>query len=230
MPFGLAFMRTAAKYRSKSWTGLPPGLQRIFGRYGIQPAEWDQMRHMPMHDMGKGVEILRPNEIDQRIGTGLAERYLTMLQQETEFAIPSGSHRSRTALLDQNQPGKLICEVTRSFAQFRSFGAVFALLLGRRIHSEITADLARGGLKGAIVGRGVAYTGSLLISTTLFGALALQLKQIAAGREPRPMDDAKLWGAALLQGGGLGIYGDFLFADINHYGGGLAATFAGPVI
>jgi hypothetical protein len=44
------------------------------------------------------------------------------------------------------------------------------------------------------------------------------------------MDDPKLWGAAALQGGGLGIYGDFLFADVNRFGGGLATTVAGPLM
>ena len=34
----------------------------------------------------------------------------------------------------------------------------------------------------------------------------------------------------MLQGGGLGIYGDFLFSDVNRYDRGLAETIAGPVV
>lgn len=218
--FGLAFMRTGAENAGKSWDKLPDALRAIYARYGIKPAEWEQMRKLPLHDMGQGVTIMRPAEIAERINPVLAERYLGMIQTETEYAIPSGSHRSRTALLDQNQPGTLIGEVVRSFAQFKSFGAVFALLHGRRIAAELTANKWHG----------AGYAGALLLSTTLFGGVALQLKQIAAGRDPRDMEDAKFWGAALLQGGGLGIYGDFFFADINRYGGGFATTFAGPVI
>jgi len=33
-----------------------------------------------------------------------------------------------------------------------------------------------------------------------------------------------------LQGGGLGIYGDFMFGNVNRFGGGLAETVAGPVV
>src|SRR5690606_16301968 len=54
------------------------------------------------------------------------------------------------------------------------------------------------------------------------------------GRDPRkmnPLDEQgrDFWGAAMLQGGGLGIYGDFLFSDVNRFGGGLARTVAGPI-
>ena len=56
-----------------------------------------------------------------------------------------------------------------------------------------------------------------------------------AGRDPRranPLEaqGAKFWGAAALQGGGLGIYGDFLFSDVNRFEGSLAVTLAGPLV
>lgn len=42
------------------------------------------------------------------------------------------------------------------------------------------------------------------------------------------MDNAKFWAAAFTQGGGAGIYGDFLFSDVNRFGSGLVSTFIGP--
>jgi hypothetical protein len=172
---------------------------------------------VPLHEG----QLLRPAEIAERIDPKLAERYLEMIQSETEFAVPSGAHRSRTMLLDENRPGTLIGEAVRSFAQFKSFGSVFVLLHGMRMHGMIASGQT---------GAGAAYAGSLLLSTTLFGAAALQLKQVAAGREPRERTDVAFWSAALLQGGGLGIYGDFLFSNVNRYGGGFSTTLAGPVI
>jgi hypothetical protein len=57
----------------------------------------------------------------------------------------------------------------------------------------------------------------------------MQLKEVAKGREMRePSPEAFL--AAALQGGGLGIYGDFLFGEANRYGGGTLETLAGPGI
>jgi hypothetical protein len=218
--FGLAFMRTAAENVDKPLDKLPEAFRSTFARYGIRAADWDRMRRMPMHDMGSGVKILRPQEIAERVDERLAERFLEMIQSETEYAIPNGSNRSKIMLVDQNRPGTFLGEVVRSFAQFKSFGAVFLLLHGRRIH---------GLLQGNNPAKGAAYAGSLLISTTLFGALSLQLKGLAQGRDPQQMD-ATFGAAAILQGGGLGIYGDFLFSNINRQGGGFATTFGGPVV
>ena len=64
----------------------------------------------------------------------------------------------------------------------------------------------------------------------------MALKDIAACRDPRRWTDEEtyldpnVWGAALLQAGGLGIYGDFLLANTNRFGGGLASTVAGPLV
>jgi hypothetical protein len=70
--------------------------------------------------------------------------------------------------------------------------------------------------------------GLLLTSTTILGALSLQTKDIAAGREPRPMDNKEFFMAALVQGGGLGIFGDYLFSDVNRFGGGVVSSAFGP--
>lgn len=218
--FGLAFMRTAAEQAGNSFEAMPAALRETFQRYGISPADWDKMRRMPLHDMGSGVKIMRPMEIAERIDERLAERFLEMIQAETEYAVPTGSQRARTALINQNRPGTLMGEVARSFAQFKSFGAVFAILYGQRIHGLLTSGQHA---------RGAAFAGSLLISSMIYGGLALQLKSLAAGRDPRDIRDKAFWGAALLQGGGLGIYGDFLFANVNRYGGGFSTTLGGPL-
>lgn len=215
--FGLSFMTELGNQADKALPELPDALGRTLRRYGISERQWDMMRKAPIHDG----QLLRPTEIAERIDPKLAEKYLEMIQTETEYAVPNGAHRSRTALLNQNQPGTLIGEVLRSFSQFKSFGAVFVLLHGARIHG-----LVASGEKAA----GAAYAGSLLLSTTVFGAAALQLKQVAAGREPREPTTTDFWAAALLQGGGLGIYGDFMFSNVNRYGGGFSTTLAGPLV
>lgn len=218
--FGLAFMHEAANQVGKSFDQLPEAFRNTFKRHGITSAEWDSMRSRALHDMGSGAKILRPTEMaisDDR----LAERYLAMIQKETAFAVPEGGHRSTVALRGDQKAGTLMGEVIRSFAMFKSFGAVFVILHGLRVTNLLRAGQAR---------KAAGYAGALLISTTLFGGLALQLKQLAAGRDPRDMTDRKFWTAALLQGGGLGIYGDFLFANINRVGGNFAQTLGGPVV
>lgn len=224
--FGLAAMTEFGKRASMPYDRLPDALRNTLARYGLRARDWDMMRKAPLHRRREAA-MLRPNEIAERVNPQLGERYLEMILAETEYAVPNTSHRSRTILVDQNQPGTLWGEALRSFAQFKSFGSAVLFLHGARSHSLLAQRETRMA--------GMAYAGSVLISTAMLGGLSLQLKQIVAGRDPRDMNPMtangrSFYGAALLQGGGLGIYGDFLFSDINRYGGGFASTLAGPLV
>ncbi|WP_127523670.1 hypothetical protein [Mesorhizobium sp. Z1-4] len=216
--FGLAMQVEFGKRTDLAFAAMPDALKNTLTRYGISQRDWELIRKASLHRRD-GAAMLRPAEI-AKVDENLAERYLEMILMETEYAVPSSSHRTRSALLDQNQPGTLWGEVLRSFAQFKAFGSAVIFLHGARTHRLLAQ---RGVMKGA------AYAGSVLFSTTLVAGLALQLKQIAAGRDPRDMQDPKFWTAAMLQGGGLGIYGDFMFAELNRYGGGLMTTLGGPL-
>ena len=218
--FGLAFQTEMGKRAGLAFGALPDALRNTLGRYGIGAKDWELMRKAKLHRKD-GAEMLRPAEI-ARVDQHLAERYLEAILMETEYAVPSTSHRTRSALIAQNQPGTLWGEALRSFSQFKSFGAAVIFLHGGRIARLLAARETRAS--------GIGYMTGVLASTTLFAALSIQLKQIANGRDPRDMGTSDFWGAALLQGGGLGIYGDFLFANLNRYGGGFATTLAGPLV
>lgn len=218
--FGLAFMHELAKQSNRGFDALEPLFRTKLAQYGFNDIAWDVMRQVPRHQLGSGVPILRPADIAAS-NERLAERYLEMIQSETEYAVPSGTHRSRLALTAQNRPGTIPGELLRSFAQFKAFGATFAMLHGRRIVDMLASKESRK--------LGFAYAGALLVSTTIMGALSAQLKSLAAGRDPAPMTEPKFWAAAALQGGGIGIYGDLLFSDVNRYGGGLEGMIAGPL-
>jgi hypothetical protein len=78
----------------------------------------------------------------------------------------------------------------------------------------------------------VAYSAAILTGLTLFGALALQLKDMASGKDPRDMTTGKFWQAAFMQGGGVGIFGDVLYTGMGgNARGGQAnwTSMAGPV-
>jgi hypothetical protein len=63
----------------------------------------------------------------------------------------------------------------------------------------------------------------LAVMTTAFGYLAMTAKELVAGKKPRTADNpkqlGKIIGAAMAQGGGAGILGDFFFGEVNRYGG-----------
>lgn len=222
--FGMEFLGHLADQAGKSIDQLDPNLRRALEHYGIGPDRWDMMRATQLYDH-QGATFLRPSDIaertdiDPRMAQDLADRLLIMVNTETNYAVPSTSMRGRLALTGEAQPGTIPGELVRSFAMYKNFSTTI-----------LNTHIMRGiNLRGAARGR---YLVGFIVSTTLMGALSMQLKEISKGRDPMSMDpveNPEFWGAAMLQGGGLGIFGDFLFSNRNRYGGGLAETIAGPV-
>lgn len=216
-----AFIRGAmadfADFQDRPHADLPAPVQRTLQRYDISPAEWEAMRGVKSPD-----GFLEPEALDA-IDRGLADRYLEMLHAESEYAVPSGTLRSRSVLKGTSRPGDLWGEIARSTTMFMSFAATMPMLHGYRI-----AQMMMQGGNG--FARGAAYTSALVFTTTIGGALAVQMKEIKGGRDPHDMTDLAFLGKSVMQGGGLAIYGDFFFADVNRYGGTLPMTVGGPVV
>lgn len=225
--FGMEFMATLAESAGKTFDRLDPALQKTLTRYGLGGGQWDRLRATPLYQHPNDVraKFLRPDEIAARTdipdADRLATRLLEMVQTETEFAVPSTSLRGRVLIVSDARPGTPQGELLRSVAMYKNFAVTLAF-----------THLNRAMLQQGALAKG-RYLAELAIGATLMGAVALQLKQVSQGKDPRPMAGekaAEFWGAALLQGGGLGIFGDFLFSDVNRFGGGLAQTIAGPVV
>ncbi|MEO0606598.1 MAG: hypothetical protein AAFY82_00095 [Pseudomonadota bacterium] len=195
----------------KKFDGLDAPLQRTLRRYGFTEADWDVIRASEKDDGAVNPLALEPS---------VGDKLLEFLNQESEYAVPSGSLRSRSLLIGDSRAGTAWGELRRSSAMFMSFGATVPMLWGYRIAQMIrSSDTARG----------AAYATALFVTLSLGGALAIQVKQLAAGRDPRDMTTPNFAGAAMLQGGGMGIWGDFLFADVNRFGRTLPLTAGGPV-
>ncbi len=68
----------------------------------------------------------------------------------------------------------------------------------------------------------------------MMGYLAVTMKDILKGKTPQEVFsdeyvlNPNLLTSALVQGGGMGIYGDFLFGEYGGYGRGLIQTMSGP--
>lgn len=213
--FGMEFMGTLADAAGRGFDALPAPLRRTMERYGIDAAGWDRARAAGLYDH-KGAKFLRPDEIgaaDQDLGL----RFLEMIQGETEYAVPSTSLRGRATFLSDVRPGTFAGELLRSSLMYKNFSITLWQTHLRRLWQRPDWSGRAG---GAV---------NLLLGGALMGALSLQLKQVASGRDPRDADTPAFWAAATMQGGGLGIFGDFFFTDINRFGGGLPETLAGPV-
>lgn len=221
--FGMEFMGYLSDNVGKAFAELDKPLQRGLKRYGFDEAKWDLLRKSDLYEF-EGSKFLRPEEI--RLATHLGEdeaqelstRFLEMIQSETEFAVPTVSIRGKTTLVGASKAGTILGELSRSFAMYKNFAVTL-------VHSHIARAVSEATLKGK-----AGSIADLAISTTIMGALVLQLQEMRKGRDPRAVDTKEFWFAAAMQGGGLGIYGDLLFSNVNRYGGGLEDTIAGPVV
>jgi len=221
--FGMELMGNLGDLVSKSFDTLDPRMQKALTRYGFDNASWDLIRQSELYNY-KGATFLRPEEI--RLATHmpkdqaqeLALRFLDMVNTEVDYAVPTVGLRSKATLTGGTKAGTLPGEIVRSFSMFKNFSVQVAYTHLWKSMSEATLAKKAGSLA------------DLAIATTAMAALSMQLKEIANGRDPRPMDTKEFWGASFLLGGGMGIWGDFLFSNVNRYGGGLEDTIAGPVI
>jgi len=141
-----------------------------------------------------------------------------MIVTEQETAIPSSTIRARAALIGGAKPGTIVGELGRSMAMFKNYPVTV-------MHTHFMRYMNVKDPK-----RRISLISDYVIGVTLMGALALQAHQITRGRDPRPMNSPEFWAAALLQGGGLGIFGDFMVSSVSRGGRGIEETVAGPVV
>lgn len=213
--YGMEALSTYTEQAGKAFGELDPALRGALQRYGIDAAGWDKLRTAPM-DTDRGVEWISPHNLpdaDRVIG----DRFMEMIHTETDIAVPVADLKTRATFNTLARRGTWIGETARSLLIFKGFGVSVVLRQAQQILAMQPATAAR-------------HAGGLIIGTTLAGGLALQLKALAAGRDPRPMDDGDFWYAAMLQGGGFGIFGDFLYSAESRAGSGFAQTLAGPLV
>ena len=225
--YGMETLATYTEAAGKHFGQLHPKLRETLQRYGIEAADWDKLRAAPM-DRDGGVDWIAPHNLraeDREIG----DRFMEMIHEETGIAVPEADLATRATFNSKLERGTVLGEVGRSALLFKSFGVSVLMRQGQEIAAMSAPTAAR-------------YAGGLIIGTTLLGALSIQMKEIAAVRDPRPMDDTPFldregtswnpgfWGAAMLQGGGFGIFGDFLFATEARTGNGFADVLAGPLV
>jgi hypothetical protein len=52
-----------------------------------------------------------------------------------------------------------------------------------------------------------------MIGLTGMGVISVPVRNLPKGKEPQDMSEPGFWGRAFTQGGGAGIFGDFVFWD-----------------
>jgi len=222
---------------ARSLASLDPHDYRILHSKGITDTEFKVWKAAQLEDWGHGNNTMLTPDAIYRVPDSLlaplgdpaklreqaATRLLATVLEETDVAVIEPGARERTITGGLTQRGTWKGELTRSFFLFKSFP--MAMLMR---HWERGMSMPNTGGK-------VGYLATLLAATTVAGMASLQVSELLAGRDPRNMNPiakggARNWIAAMLKGGSLGIYGDFLFSDATQHGGSPLATLEGPVL
>lgn len=229
---GLIMARNLARNLGTAFDGLDPLLQTTLRRYGLGPDQWAALQKVETRLAGE-TAYLMPDAVDrlpdeilwplakdrtaksiQRAKDELRLGLRTFYAEELAAVQTLGGARERAIATWGTQPGTGLGETVRFLMQFKMYPITFAT-------RHLAREWQRGGAPGMV---------HMILATTALGYLSQSAKEIAKGREPRPLDDPKTWLAAAQQGGGLGIYGDFLFGEFNRFGGGALETLAGPAV
>jgi hypothetical protein len=217
--FGHEFLGFMAEQSHLGLDALPKELRKMLGHWGLA-RDWDALRAVS-HTVQDGARFLTPADVARAGDDRLATSYAALVSDLTTLAVPNTSARGRAMVLGGVKRGTIYGEILQSVLMYKNFPI-----------SLMGAQLRRIQLEQGVGGKALAAV-DFAITMTVFGALSVQLGSLATGKDPRDMtgDHATaFWGAAILKGGGLGIFGDFITSVTNRFGGGLGETIAGPPI
>jgi hypothetical protein len=220
-----------------SLKGLDPHDNRILLSKGITDEDFAVWKAAQPEDWGGGNNtMLTPDAIyrvpdsaiaslgdPRKLREQAATKLLGVVLEETDMAVIEPGAKERTITGAQLQRGTWKGELTRSFFLFKSFPLAMLMRHWNR------------GMSMPNMGGKAAYISTLLATTTVAGVMSLQVSELLSGRDPRNLNPAEKggvrnWIQAMLKGGSLGIYGDFLFSDASQHGSTPLATVTGPVL
>jgi hypothetical protein len=234
--FSVTMMGALGKLSRGEWGALEAGDRVRLERQGVTETDFKVWK-LAQTERWNGSDMLTASTVRAISEADLAAAGLTLRDQhravskllgsivdESEFASLNQDLQTRAAVTRGTQKGTVEGEFLRSMMLFKGFPLA---MISR--HWGRMADTWRAGDKASSVAYGAALTTGL----TVFGALAIQLKDLLTGKDPRDMTTVKFWGAAFAQGGGVGIFGDLLYTGMggnNRAGVPNWTSLLGPVI
>lgn len=215
---------------------MPDASHHILKMSGMTEPTWAVLRETTPTDVGgmpiitvDGIAAVDPKAL-ARIGKEFGIKPDTLLRDAQDQLIGYQLDQSHRAIVTpgahelamlRGQSGTWQGEIWNSVMLFKSFPFT---QMAQMYHSA-------SGISGA--GK-IGYVAAHVAATTVLGYVALQVGELINGRDPRSQDLTGIEGwrtlmSAMLKGGSLGFYGDFLYAPMNRYNTSLFAGLAGPV-
>jgi hypothetical protein len=164
----------------------------------------------------------------------LATKIATYLTDSADTAIPTPGAKERAFMNFGQERGTVLGEAIRAIMQLKGFPITYVMkgMSGQYYTKKQLAGMNPNDKRFS--SSGLVGLAQMMVGATMMGYLSVQLKEIIKGKEPLEVFsdetalNTELLSKAILQGGGLGIYGDFLFGEYNKYGQTLSQGLLGP--
>ena len=219
-----------ARQKNIEFKNLNKQLQDFFTQYNIDSTKWDVIRKIAMEKADDGMEFINIGMLDKISDTDikkilnvetLTQRQLQiekekfkasvsgMLLDRTIYAVIEPDARLKANMTRGHLAGTPEGEAIRFMGQFKAFPfAIVTKVLGREL------SYFKGPNKD--YGRGFVGITALMVTSAFLGYLSMSIKDFLRGKGRRDPTKFKTIMSALLQGGGLGIYGDVLFRETRN--------------
>lgn len=196
--------------RGKPFSALEKAHQDALTLFGIDAAQWDIIRAAQPKVVGaRQAKYVGAAEVaalgNSRDIRQAAQNYGSFIRGLTAQALNNPLARTRAIQTGGQRAGTLLRAFIQSSTQFKGFA--FTVMFNHALPALQQA--ARGNFRDI---------GWLLAATVPIGALAIQMRELLKGNDPRPVDNLDFWKASALQSGGLGPFGDFLFSEHGRFG------------
>lgn len=208
----------------REFDDLIPETQRAFLQHGITRSDWDLMRNAPDHTRVDGRTYLTPDAAHRAAPwhdangndlftfekrQDLAFKLYNYFETEADNSIVRPGLSEKAMFYQGTRPGTLLGEVSRFMAQFKMWGAAnIRQNVGREWYGH---EGSNSWLPSKSQAMGLISLASL---STILGYGRMATVSLLKGEVPRSPLDPATYGAALAQGGGLGIMGDLLFGGV----------------
>ena len=235
-----------AKQTNLPYKNLGKEFKRLINHYGIDEKVWNHIRKMDVDKADDGKIFFNTQKIDKLSDSVIKDiegkttmsarqlemardrlktRVLGMFLDRATYAVLEPDARTRGWLKMGLQAGTGPGEAIRFMGQFKAFPLAFSQkMIGREMAMFREGTWKDGKKFAALAGMAQLVGGSVL-----FGYMAMSAKDILKGKKPKDPLNVKTFFSAMLQGGGLGIYTDFLFGNVQNSTSALA-TITGPFI
>lgn len=210
---GKEFIGTLAHYKDTPFDDLR--FAPLLIENGVTKEDWDAFRATPLYKFG-GATWLRPIDMWRNGDDNakkIAEKFQNAMQMYIRTSIPEPSLRSRVAMGEAIPPNSVRGQLWRTMTSLLAFPVSIYYNQLRRI---IEAPRLRDKLN---------YAARYFAWMTAGGMFITQTKALVNGQELYDMDPTNLWddpakfadfyGRSLINGGSLGILGDFVFNNVN---------------